>query len=540
MPKANNSSALKKEILSVNLLLIGLTLLLTLASTLWLTLRQSQQALENNLMNSAQVIARTPEVAGSLAAGQPSSRLLEFLDESIRQVSDIDVIVVADAAGVQYYYPDHRHIGSVYAGAGGRRVLEGEPSFLSDDEDIEGAERCAFTEVRDSQGRLLGFVAVGIYMRSLSIIILRTLFRFFLIAAAVFGLGFLLSRKLSDKIKNSLLGYEPEAFLQLFYQREDILEALEEGILAIDSNAVVVFVNRAAREMLSIKGNAVGKPLSQAAPRSVLDRILRTAKPEYNVKLNSSGQREILANRMPIYRDKKLIGAVAIFRNRTEMARLAEDLTGVQHMVEAMRAYTHEFMNKLHVILGFLQLHQPERAEEYILEITRVQQQAISVIMRCIQDPSVAALLVGKTSRAAELGIQLKLDGASNLSAEQLLLPSNVYITILGNLIENSIEALNQTPRTPKSILVSIREEARRLFICVEDTGAGMYPGTVRYIFQQGFSTKASGRGSGLALVKEVVDIYQGDLRVESQPGVGTSFFITFSSPLPESGNQRS
>ena len=72
MPKANNSSALKKEILSVNLLLIGLTLLLTLASTLWLTLRQSQQALENNLMNSAQVIARTPEVAGSLAAGQPS------------------------------------------------------------------------------------------------------------------------------------------------------------------------------------------------------------------------------------------------------------------------------------------------------------------------------------------------------------------------------------------------------------------------------------------------------------------------------------
>lgn len=540
MSKETNPSALTKQILSTNLLLIGLTLVLTLGATLGLTLYQSQRALENNLMNSAQLIARAPEVSDSLAAGRPSQSLTRFLDDSIRQVSDIDVILVADADGVQYYHPDHSRVGGLYTGSGGCRVLAGEASYLSDDEDIGGAERCAFMEVRDGDGRLLGFVAVGIYMRSVSRIIAGILGRFALIAVLVFALGWLLSRKLSDSIKRSLLGFEPDVFLRMFYQRQDILEALEEGVLAIDSEARIIFFNRAAREMLSIPGGAEGRPLRQAAPNSTLDRVLRAKKPEYNVKLQATGSRQILADRMPIYRDNQLIGAVAIFRNRTEMTRLAEDLTGVRHMVEAMRAYTHEFMNKLHVILGLLQLGRPEQAEEYIMEVTRVQQEAINIIMACVEDPSVAALLVGKTSRAAELGIQLRLDSGSHLSAGDQLLPANAYITILGNLIENAIEALNHSPRLPKSIRVSLRDEPNRLFISVEDSGPGMSAETIRYIFQTGYTTKAAGRGTGLALVKEAADTYQGSVRVESQPGVGTTFFVTFAKPGPKGPPERS
>ena len=83
-----------------------------------------------------------------------------------------------------------------------------------------------------------------------------------------------------------------------------------------------------------------------------------------------------------------------------------------------MRAYTHEFMNKLHVILGLLQeSDEPERAQQYIMDTTRTQQEAVSRIMNQIKEPSVAALLVGKTSRANELGIRLTLDRESVLSA---------------------------------------------------------------------------------------------------------------------------
>ena len=148
--------------------------------------------------------------------------------------------------------------------------------------------------------------------------------------------------------------------------------------------------------------------------------------------------------------------------------------------------------------------------------------------MSQIQEPSVAALLVGKTSRASELGIRLTLDRESALSADSPWLPPDAYVTILGNLIENAIEGLNQTRRGEKEISVSIREEGDGLLLCVEDTGPGIPAALRRTLFRRGSTTKGLGRGTGLALVREVVDTYQGEIRVESETGVGTSFFVSF------------
>ena len=273
---------------------------------------------------------------------------------------------------------------------------------------------------------------------------------------------------------------------------------------------------------------ALGHPLHEVYPRSTLDRVLRTGQAEYNVSMQSLKDIRVLADRLPLYQNGTLTGAVSIFRNRTELTRMADDLTGVQHMVEAMRAYTHEFMNKLHVILGLLQIGEPDKAQQYIMDTTRTQREAVSRIMNQIKEPSVAALLVGKTSRANELGIRLRLDRESTLSEESPWLPPEAYVTILGNLIENAIEVLNQSRCTTKEISVSIREGEDSLLLCVEDTGPGISPQLRRTMFQRGVSTKGRSRGTGLSLVHEVVEAYHGEIRVESESGVGTSFFLSF------------
>jgi len=484
---------------------------------------------DRTLMNSAQVLARIPIVTRDLEAGVPTEELWEFLDISIAKISDIDIIAVADVNNIQYYYPDRELIGKPYAGTVQQRILDGEEAFNSDDTGISGAERCAYAPVLGENGQLLGFVMVGIYMRSVTQAIVSNVLSFVMIAFVSIAFGAMLSFQLSNRIKSSLMGYEPEVLMGLFHQREDVLDALEEGILSIDEHANIMYVNKAAAKMLGRERKTLeGRPLQEVFPKSNLQRVLKSKRAEHNIPLSFSPDERVLSDRMPIWQDGRVIGAVTILRNRTEVTRLAKDLTGVRHMVEAMRAYTHEFMNKLHVILGLLHLGQIEKAEAYIMDVTSIQRKAVGAIMNLIEDPSVAALLVGKTSRCAEQGIRLILGNDSRLRADEHILPTDACVTILGNLIENATEALGQSVPGVKEIIVSLHETDDTLLLCVEDTGPGMEPEIVKNIFNKGFSTKSAERGTGLSLVHAVALAYDGQVRVESEPGVGTTFVLTF------------
>lgn len=107
-------------------------------------------------------------------------------------------------------------------------------------------------------------------------------------------------------------------------------------------------------------------------------------------------------------------------------------------------------------------------------------------------------------------------------------MPVTAMITVLGNLIENAFDAMRGAPTdVPSEVTVSIREGARGLLLSVDDTGPGMTEEVKQRLFERGFSTKGEGRGTGLALVQEMIEAYHGTIRVESELGVGTSFIIT-------------
>ncbi len=522
-------ATLQSQIFNVNIIIVSVTIILTLLGALWLTLSQNARAMDQNLLNSARVLARVPLLVEDLEKGETSRELWEFLDISTAQIKDIDIIAVADIHNTQFYYPDRSFIGQPFQGGVQQRILDGEGAFASDDTGVSGAERCAYAPVHGEDGTLLGFVMVGIYMRNVSQSVWFTVVSFLLIGMAAIWLGGLLSFQLSSRIKQALMGYEPEDISGLFRRREEILEALEEGIVAIDERAVIIYMNPAAAKMLDVsRKEAEGKPLHALFPASTLDRILEIKRVEHNIPLTFLQNEQILSARMPIWDDGEVVGAVAILRSRTEVTRLAKDLTGVRHMVEAMRAYTHEFMNKLHVILGLLQMGQAARAEEYIMDVTKIQQRAVGTIMESVEEPSVAALLVGKTSRCAELGIRMLLGKHSSLRAEHVIIPPDACVTVLGNLIENAIDALNRSVSVVKEITVNIHDGEETLFLSVEDTGPGMEAEVVKHIFKWGFSTKSEEHGTGLALVNEIVQAYGGDIRVESEPGIGTTFSVNF------------
>ena len=169
-----------------------------------------------------------------------------------------------------------------------------------------------------------------------------------------------------------------------------------------------------------------------------------------------------------------------------------------------------------------------DKATDYIQNITMVQREAISKIMNAINEPSMAALLIGKAARASELNVKFALKEGSYFNKSDLWIPTETFITITGNLIQNAFDSLNAKSGDNKQVFVGLYSKPNAVLITVEDSGDGMKQEIIEHIFENGFSTKGEGRGTGLYRVKSLSDEFGGKITVESTVGVGTTVAVSF------------
>ena len=347
----------------------------------------------------------------------------------------------------------------------------------------------------------------------------------------------LISSYLSKNIKKRLLGYEPDTISAMYLVRDNILESLEEGIIAIDKNGKVLFVISSAitildKEKTLTVNNLIGENITQISNGMLISQALKGEEKELNIHEQNSNGIDVLIDRIPIKNDGETVGTIGILHNRAEYTKLMEDLSGTRYLVDSMRANNHDFTNKLHVILGLIQMEMYEQATSYIENITIVQRATISKIMNTINEPALAALLIGKTARASELNVKFTLRESSYYSNADMVLPTEVLITVIGNLIENAFESMNEKENavdTQKELVFGIYSKPNAVLITVDDTGLGISPENIKRIFENGYSTKGKNQGTGLYQVKTMVDNLGGQITVESQENVGTSFSVSFS-----------
>ncbi|MFB9055182.1 ATP-binding protein [Mariniflexile ostreae] len=99
-------------------------------------------------------------------------------------------------------------------------------------------------------------------------------------------------------------------------------------------------------------------------------------------------------------------------------------------------------------------------------------------------------------------------------------------IRVVTNLVKNSVQAISDNPAP--QVLVHVGTEENRVFITVTDNGVGVSEANRVKIFEPKFTTKTSGMGLGLAMVKNIVETYNGTIDFTSEVGVGTVFKVTF------------
>lgn len=272
-----------------------------------------------------------------------------------------------------------------------------------------------------------------------------------------------------------------------------------------------------------------GRPLTELLPDTRHDMILRGAKAEAHRSWRVGGH-SVLASEIPI-RDSAAApvqGVLTILYDRTEMLHMSDQLFGARSMIEALRAYNHEFSNKLHVILGYLQSGDSQKAMRFILNSNLISGQLICRTADQIRVSELCALIIGKMIHAAERGISLTLAGDSGCIDQDLLLPVSDMMTIIGNLLENAIEELGSGALELREIKFGLYCRPDCNIIVCEDTGRGISDAVFQRMYENGFSTKGEYRGTGLFTVNRIVLQYGGKIEIETEPGEGTAFTVTF------------
>ncbi len=526
-------STLSAKILIYNIVLVGFISLICLAISINFTFNLSDTMLIDNLKNTAYIISKSYEVINTLEQEDVNTRLNDFLDDIVDNDKNVDIITIADMTRTRYYHIDKTKIGAHVVGDDDYRVLEGE-HYSSVATGTQGHQTRYFYPVYNETGDTqIGFVVVGTLTSNMHDLRMGMFQSYAQSIFILISVWFSCSIVLSTRIKTSLLGYEPDKITQIFLQREDIMNSLNEGLIAIDLKGKIIFFNNAARELFDVKDeNLNDKDVQKIFPQLKMSDVINSGEPICNLS-TIHGETIIIYDKIPIRDKKKLIGAVAILRNRTEVTKLAEQLTGVNHIIHALRANTHEFMNKLHVILGLLQLGEHEDAQKYILGIVKEQENIINSVVKNIENKTIAALILAKISRAKELGVSFNLHDSSCLPAHNKFLPTSSIVTIIGNLIENSFDAINEDSdrEKPKEVAMFIYLDDQGIVISVDDTGVGMTESQVNKFKESGYSTKGADRGVGMSLVQSILDNNEGTIDIYSELGVGTSITIAVSKP---------
>lgn len=473
-------------------------------------LMHSRQGVEN----IANIISTSDDIIHKMQTPTPEHLAsIQTIAEQARIMTQVDFVVIFNMQSIRLSHPDKNKIGQLIVGGDEQPALKGE-SYSSIAKGTLGDSVRAFRPIFNQSHQQIGGVLVGQTLKKINHSAAKTSQPIWLSLVASLIIAIILASLLSRNIKKILYGLEPLEMAHLFEERNAIIRTVKEGIVVVNREGLITQINDEARRILRLpdsKDNIIGYPIAKIIPNTRLCDVMMTGIPEYDCEQNINGV-VILTNRTPLFVKESLVGAIASFRDMTEVRQLAENLTGVNRYADALRSQSHEFNNKLHVIYGLAFNDNKQELIDYLEEIIGNKQAESKLISQTIKDPIIAGFLNSKFSRARELGISLSL----NVKGELKLIPNisvtHSLITILGNLIDNGLDAIQFLD--DKQIIINLLISHEIFEIEVIDNGEGIAQEDIQYIFNKGYSTKGDNRGIGLYLVLASLDELGGHIQL--------------------------
>src|SRR4051812_18893710 len=476
------------------------------------------------VLSAAESLAARTLLRQALSASSRPARVFQSVPiaDGVQSLSGVTFVEIADADGVVVANTrDPARLGvqlsAADTGGAGR-------SWVADDSGTGGRAIVAhvpvFGEVGPQTGKVVGTAAVGQGYPSVGENLrsaVPNLLAYLGLAGIVGVVGSLL---VARRVKRQTLGLEPVEIRGLVEHREAMLTGIKEGVLGLDPDDRVTLVNGEAHLMLELPAECVGRSLRELGIEDRLRDVLTGAATRPDAVVFSGG-RILTLNRKPVAVRGQTVGSVTTMRDLTELRQLEQELGVTRQTTEALRAQAHEFANRLHTISGLLELAEYDEVLRYVKRLGSATQALAATVTERVDSPPLAALLIAKSSVAAERGIRLRLAPETRVGPVDEDLAEDLA-TVVGNLVDNALDAVG--PLGGGEVAVSVVQADGDVAVEVRDSGPGVAPELIEEVFTSGFTTKAANsgyRGFGLALTRTICVRRGGSVGVRNGDGPG-------------------
>ncbi|MBB4743918.1 two-component system CitB family sensor kinase [Actinoplanes octamycinicus] len=485
--------------------------------------RDARSAAIAKVVGVAETIAHSPAVAAGLRATNPTAVLQPFA-EATRLATETDFVVVMAPDRTRFTHPKWNRIGRPFDGSIDRALRGG--TVIEEYRGSLGPSIRTVVPIRDpGSGVIVGLVSVGITTASIN----RGLLAQVPAMAITTGLALLLagtgSWLLSQRLRRQTHGLGPAEMTRMYEYYDAVLHAVREGLVVVDRQGRVTLINDEARRLLGVPA---GVPAADLVLPPEAAALIASRQPTVDEPV-LAGDRMLVASRRETRFGGRSLGTVLTLRDHTELRTLAGELDSVRGLTQALQAQAHEAANRLHTVLTLVELGRAEEAIHLATAELALAQQLTDRVVGAVDEPALAALLLGKSAQAGERGVELCVDEDSRLTGEPL--PSRDLLTVVGNLVDNALEAVAGAA-PPRRVRVLVRHQDDQVLVEVGDTGPGLSAEQAAAAFRRGWSTKPGpGRGVGLSLVRQVTERYGGSYAVTAAPHGGA--VLTVRLPVP-------
>ncbi|MGW7102789.1 sensor histidine kinase [Streptomyces sp. NPDC054838] len=485
---------------------------------------QAEEAARRQAGAVARAVADAPSVREAVRGGERGSNpsaVLQPYAQRVRADSGVDFVTIMAPDGRRWTHPDPRRIGEPFLG-NTAPALRGE-TFSETYTGTLGPSIRVVTPLLDD-GRVIGMVSAGITVRAISARLAEQLTALAWVAAGALALGGVGTYVVNARLRRHTHGMNAAELSRMYDYHQAALHGVREGLLMLDGRRRITLINDAGRELLGLSGEVRGTGAADLGLPAPLTGALLADRPRVD-EVHLTADRLLVVNSSPVAGGGRR-GTVVTLRDHTELQSLTGELDHERGFTQALRSQAHEAANRLHTVVSLIGLGRVDEAVEFATAELELAQALTDQVVTAVGEPVLVALLLGKAAQAHERGVELVVTpDSSGVDGGPGTPPARDLVTVLGNLLDNAVDALTGVPGG--RVVVTVRSDGRELLIRVADNGPGLPEGSGADVFRRGWSGKGEGRGLGLALVRQVAHRHGGTAGAARGPEGGAVFTVT-------------